>query len=181
MNSIIKVTILFTLLPVASGINAQSYYKCKDSQGNITFSDRACSANSEKHEIKEAYTPDPDSMHTPQQTQTYNTEPQSTGTYPEVAVPQPRQYQQPQFQEDSAYRCTTAGGRTYYSTTGCGSSNAPVMTPHGPAITLGSPFRDAEQSASRQDACEWAKSRARKGGLSSSERRSARKMMDEVC
>lgn len=175
-----KVTILITLLHVALVINAQSFYKCQDHQGNVTFSDKACSANAKKHQIKEAYTPDPDSLHTPQQPQSYRTYPQHTESYTE-GYSLPGEQKHHQSQNQSAYRCTTVGGRTYYSTTGCRSSNAPIMTPHGPAITLGSPFQDAEQATSRQDACEWAKSRAKKGGLSSDERRSARKMMDEVC
>lgn len=157
------------------------FYKCTLEDGSVVFSDKRCANDAEKYEIQEAYKPDPSNLNIPQSQINNQYEraqrPQSSyGNNRQITTDLP-----PAIQDETAHRCTTASGKTYYSTTGCGSSNAPIMTPQGPAMTLGKPFHDRQESSSKAEACAWATARSKKGGLSSDERRSARDTMRQVC
>lgn len=173
------ILILFTI-----GFNAPAFaqfYKCTLDDGSVIFSDKRCANDAERFEIKEAYTPDPSNLHIPN-TQIYNQYERSQRPNPSYSHNnQINTSPSSAIKEEGAHKCTTTSGKIYYSTTGCGSSNAPVMTPQGPAMTLGKPFQDRQETSSRAEACAWATARSKKGGLSSDERRSARDTMRQVC
>nr|WP_320166599.1 DUF4124 domain-containing protein [uncultured Methylophaga sp.] len=171
---------LTTLLLLISSQTYARVYKCTLADGSVIFSDKVCASDAERYEINEAYKPDPTNLYKPK-VQTYteqSTTPKSNKSYGQKHI---EGSSTPAEQGMTSYRCTSSGGKIYYSTSGCGSSNGPVLTPNGIGITLNKPFQDKQESASGAEACAWAKSRASKGGLSSTERRSARKLRDSVC
>lgn len=172
------------LIIIAFGFNSPAFaqfYKCTLEDGSVIFSDKRCANDAERFEIKEAYKPDPSNLNipTPQVNHQYERAQNPRPNYGSnrQTIPNPP----PVVQEETAIKCTTASGKTYYSATGCGSSNAPIMTPQGPAMTLGKPFQDRQETSSKAEACAWAKAKSLNGGLSSQERRSARSMMSDVC
>jgi hypothetical protein len=157
------------------------FYKCTLEDGSVVFSDKRCATDAERYEIKEAYKPDPSNLNIPQrqinnQYERAQSPKSSYGNNRQIATDVP-----PALQDETAHKCTTTSGKTYYSPTGCGSSNAPIMTPQGPAMTLGKPFHDRQETSSKAEACAWAKAKSLDGSLSSQERRSARSMMPSVC
>lgn len=172
------------LILFAIGFNTPAFaqfYKCTVEDGSVIFSDKRCANDAERYEIKEAYKPDPSNLNIPQrqitnQYERFQSPKSSYGHNRRIATDVPHA-----VQDETAHKCTTTSGKTYYSTTGCGSSNAPVMTPQGPAMTLGKPFQDRQETSSKAEACAWATARSKKGGLSSDERRSARDTMRQVC
>lgn len=174
--------VLIALTTILFLISSQTYarvYKCTLADGSVIFSDKVCASNAQRYEVNEAYKPDPTSLYIPKaEIYTEQSAPKSNTTYSHKRVESPTAGAE---QGMTSYRCTSSGGKIYYSTSGCGSSNGPVLTPNGIGITLNKPFQDKQESASSAEACAWAKSRASKGGLSSTERRSARKLRDSVC
>lgn len=155
-------------------------FKCTLDDGSLTFSDKPCDSNGERYEINEAYKPDPSNLNIPQ-THIYNQYERTRSSNSGTGQNRQTIVDTQMTQEETAYKCTTVSGKIYYSTTGCGSRNAPVMTPQGPGMTLGKPFRDRQETSSNAEACAWATARSNKGGLSSDERRSARATMRSVC
>mgnify|MGYP007038344979 CR=1 FL=1 len=158
--------------------NSQTLYKCTLDDDSIVFSDIACEKDAKKYQLKESYIPDPLHLNIPttrqQKTPTKLNSDSITAKEPHAL---PKQIESNQV---TTYKCTSSRG-IYYTTTGCGSSNALVITNQGLATTVGKPFQDGEQVVPRSEACSWATQRAKKGGLSSDIRRSAKALAREVC
>lgn len=161
--------------------NSQTLYKCTLDDGSIVFSDVACVKGAEKYQLKESYIPDPLHLNTPTTKQTNQTNQSEKSNSDSKKI---KKYQtspkQIESNQATAYKCTSSRG-IYYSTVGCGRSNGLVMTQHGLATTIDQPFQDDEQVVPSSEACSWATQRAKKGGLSSDVRRSARALAKEVC